>query len=319
MTRLPQVLVNVPGVDKARADSAPPPRRGRRRAEEAALAGTGRVLLRPSGTEPLVQGHGRGGVRRTPRTRRRRPAGHRRQGPARPLSPRPPVTSAGVGSAPSPTGGPMDIELVDNDDDVALKAWHDIYLAADTHRAPVRHAVAVRGDARDGARRPRDLGAAELRRARWTGCRWRPRERSSRCATTWRTRCSSCTSSPSTVAGATPREMFDRLLADLAPRGAPCSSRRSTSPSTSAPTAPGEPGVEFLRAQGFSPAHWATCMRNLALPVDEAVLAGLAEEARTAPPGLPTGGVRRPLPRRARGVVRERCRRSSSTRRRWAR
>jgi phosphoglucosamine mutase len=54
MTRLPQVLVNVPDVDKTRAD------------EDAVLAaavaeaefelnGTGRVLLRPSGTEALVR------------------------------------------------------------------------------------------------------------------------------------------------------------------------------------------------------------------------------------------------------------------------
>jgi phosphoglucosamine mutase len=54
MNRLPQVLVNVPGVDKGRAD------------EDAVLAAAvaeaeyelgdgGRVLLRPSGTEPLVR------------------------------------------------------------------------------------------------------------------------------------------------------------------------------------------------------------------------------------------------------------------------
>ncbi len=54
MTRLPQVLVNVPDVDKSRAD------------EDAVLAAAvaeaeyelgdgGRVLLRPSGTEPLVR------------------------------------------------------------------------------------------------------------------------------------------------------------------------------------------------------------------------------------------------------------------------
>jgi len=54
MSRLPQVLVNVPDVDKSRAD------------EDAVLAAAvaeaefelgdgGRVLLRPSGTEPLVR------------------------------------------------------------------------------------------------------------------------------------------------------------------------------------------------------------------------------------------------------------------------
>ena len=53
MTRLPQVLVNVPGVDKARTDDAV---LAAAVAEaEADLAGTGRVLLRPSGTEPLVR------------------------------------------------------------------------------------------------------------------------------------------------------------------------------------------------------------------------------------------------------------------------
>lgn len=54
MTRLPQVLVNIPGVDKARAS-------GDRDLQEAVVAAeaelgdSGRVLLRPSGTEPLVR------------------------------------------------------------------------------------------------------------------------------------------------------------------------------------------------------------------------------------------------------------------------
>ena len=54
MTRLPQVLVNVPDVDKSRAETDPTVAQAVRDAEEA-LAGTGRVLLRPSGTEPLVR------------------------------------------------------------------------------------------------------------------------------------------------------------------------------------------------------------------------------------------------------------------------
>ena len=54
MTRLPQVLVNVPGVDKARADSDEALSAAVREAE-AELGESGRILLRPSGTEPLVR------------------------------------------------------------------------------------------------------------------------------------------------------------------------------------------------------------------------------------------------------------------------
>jgi phosphoglucosamine mutase len=53
VTRLPQVLVNVTGVDKDRADDSV--LAAAVAAEESALAGRGRVLLRPSGTEPLVR------------------------------------------------------------------------------------------------------------------------------------------------------------------------------------------------------------------------------------------------------------------------
>jgi phosphoglucosamine mutase len=54
MTRLPQVLVNVKGVDKSRVETDGV-LQDAVRAEEAALDGSGRVLLRKSGTEPVVR------------------------------------------------------------------------------------------------------------------------------------------------------------------------------------------------------------------------------------------------------------------------
>ncbi|MEU6708408.1 phosphoglucosamine mutase [Streptomyces wuyuanensis] len=54
MDRLPQVLVNVPDVDKSRVSSSPELAAAVTDAERE-LGTTGRVLLRPSGTEPLVR------------------------------------------------------------------------------------------------------------------------------------------------------------------------------------------------------------------------------------------------------------------------
>jgi phosphoglucosamine mutase len=54
MKRLPQVLINVKGVDKGRVDDNEAVQ-AEVRAAEAELAGIGRVLLRKSGTEPLVR------------------------------------------------------------------------------------------------------------------------------------------------------------------------------------------------------------------------------------------------------------------------
>jgi phosphoglucosamine mutase len=54
MTKLPQVMVNVKGVDKSRAAIVPAVKAAVAKAE-AELGETGRVLLRPSGTEPLVR------------------------------------------------------------------------------------------------------------------------------------------------------------------------------------------------------------------------------------------------------------------------
>ncbi len=76
VNRLPQVLVNVPGVDKSRADEDAVLAAALAE-EEFALGDTGRILLRPSGTEPLVRvmveapTQERGAGRRGPARRRR--------------------------------------------------------------------------------------------------------------------------------------------------------------------------------------------------------------------------------------------------------
>ena len=54
MTRLPQVLINVKNVDKGRVQNCAP-LQAAVSAAEATLGDNGRVLLRPSGTEPLVR------------------------------------------------------------------------------------------------------------------------------------------------------------------------------------------------------------------------------------------------------------------------
>jgi phosphoglucosamine mutase len=54
MTRYPQVLISVPGVDKGLVGSSPLMSEAVR-AAEAELGDSGRVLVRPSGTEPVVR------------------------------------------------------------------------------------------------------------------------------------------------------------------------------------------------------------------------------------------------------------------------
>jgi phosphoglucosamine mutase len=54
MTKLPQIMINVKNVDKSRATSVPAINAAIARAE-AELGDSGRVLLRPSGTEALVR------------------------------------------------------------------------------------------------------------------------------------------------------------------------------------------------------------------------------------------------------------------------
>ena len=54
MTKLPQVMINVKNVDKSRAAIVPAINAAVAKAE-AELGDTGRVLLRPSGTEALVR------------------------------------------------------------------------------------------------------------------------------------------------------------------------------------------------------------------------------------------------------------------------
>ena len=98
--RLPQTLVNVTDVDKSRVDED-----GILAAalaeEEAALGDAGRILLRPSGTEPIVRvmveaadAGRRGRHRRAPRGRGARPP--------RALSPRKPVASGAEAHLRSP-------------------------------------------------------------------------------------------------------------------------------------------------------------------------------------------------------------------------
>ena len=55
MTRYPQVLISVPGVDKSLVASSPDAGRGRAGPPRRSSGTSGRVLVRPSGTEPVVR------------------------------------------------------------------------------------------------------------------------------------------------------------------------------------------------------------------------------------------------------------------------
>jgi phosphoglucomutase len=96
MTRLPQVLTNVRGVDKARLGEADAVW-SVVRAEEARLGTGGRVLLRPSGTEPLVRVMAEAETE-AGRPARRRPHRRRRPGPPHHLTSSGPAPALARGS-----------------------------------------------------------------------------------------------------------------------------------------------------------------------------------------------------------------------------
>ena len=234
----------------------------------------GRVLLRPSGTEPLVRVMVEAESARH-RAVGRRPAGHRREGPARPLSP---AGNPPVASVPAVTqGGRMEIELIDVDDDVALKTWHDIYLTADSTERPFvtpwqyeEMVAMVRGD-RETWERLSYVGSVDGVPVASAGAQLPLRDNLANAMFLVHML-------PEHRRQGYATEMFARLLEDLAQRGRTVLQSQVDFAFDLGPDGTGEPGVEFLRAQGFSLAL-GDVMRSLDLPVDEAVLARLAEEA----------------------------------------
>ena len=129
MTRLPQVLVNVPGVDKARADEDAVLAAAVAEAE-AELGDTGRVLLRPSGTEPLVRVMVEAATAdQAEASPTGSPTSYAAGSRSDPLTP----ISGGRADRRPLASSPVEINEVDPLDDGQVAAWHAVYERSQSH------------------------------------------------------------------------------------------------------------------------------------------------------------------------------------------
>jgi len=171
----------------------------------------------------------------------------------------------------------FEIVPVDNDDDAALKAWHDVYLAADTFERPFvtpwqyeEMLAMVRGDP-ETWERISYLGLEDGVPVATLGAQLPLRDNLSNAMFLTHTL-------PDRRRRGHATRLLERLESDLAPRGRTVLQSDVDFAYDLGPDGPGEPGVEFLRARGFAFAL-GNVQSSLDLPVDETVLAKLAEGA----------------------------------------